>query len=90
MNRREWMQWSATAAAMGLPAWEAHAQSSALKQGKPYAGQTINVLSVVAPQFSAHEARLAEFEAPKMDDAVRDSLDDFVARKKRGMEYAWY
>ena len=63
MNRREWMQWSATAAAMGLPAWEAHAQSSALKQGKPYAGQTINVLSVVAPQFSAHEARLAEFEA---------------------------
>ena len=62
MNRREWMQWSAAAAAMGLPALGAQAQT-ALKPGKPYAGQTVNVLSVVAPQFSAHEARLAEFEA---------------------------
>lgn len=63
LNRRDWMQWS-TAAALG---WQgmgtAHAQTANLKPGKPYAGQVVNVLSVVAPQFSAHEARLAEFEA---------------------------
>lgn len=63
LNRRDWMQWSA-AAALGLQGVNtAHAQSANLKPGKPYAGQTVNVLSVVAPQFSAHEARLAEFEA---------------------------
>jgi multiple sugar transport system substrate-binding protein len=57
------MQWS-TAAALGLQGIStAHAQTANLKPGKPYAGQTVNVLSVVAPQFSAHEARLAEFEA---------------------------
>lgn len=63
INRREWMQWSAAAAALGSTSISAHAQSAVLKPGKPYAGQTVNVLSVVAPQFSAHEARLAEFEA---------------------------
>ena len=63
LNRRDWMQWS-TAAALGLQGIStAHAQTANLKPGKPYAGQTVNVLSVVAPQFSAHEARLAEFEA---------------------------
>ena len=62
LNRRTWMQWSAAAAAVPhLGA--AHAQSASLKPGKPYAGQTVNILSVVAPQFSAHEARLSEFEA---------------------------
>ena len=63
MNRRELMQWSAAAATLGLPSLSAFAQSSLLKPGKPYAGQTVNVLTVVAPQFAAHEARLAEFEA---------------------------
>ncbi|MBU3712898.1 MAG: sugar ABC transporter substrate-binding protein [Limnohabitans sp.] len=64
MKRREWMQWSAAAATFGLPVLGyGQAQTAALKPGKPYAGQTVNVLSVVAPQFSAHEARLAEFEA---------------------------
>lgn len=63
MNRRDLMQWSA-ATALGLHGLgSAHAQSAALRPGKPFAGQTVNVLSVVAPQFSAHEARLAEFEA---------------------------
>ena len=62
MKRREWMQWSAAAATFGLPGLGyGQAQTAALKPGKPYAGQTVNVLSVVAPQFSAHEARLAEF-----------------------------
>ena len=64
MNRREWMQWSAAATGLGLPALgSAQTASAALRPGKPFAGQTVNVLSVVAPQFSAHEARLAEFEA---------------------------
>ncbi len=62
MQRRQWIQWAASSA--GLGADLAQAQDSAqIKPGKPYAGSTVNVLTVVAPQFSAHEARLAEFEA---------------------------
>jgi trimethylamine---corrinoid protein Co-methyltransferase len=34
--------------------------------------------------------RLAEYEAPPMDIGLRDALDDFVARKKAGMDDAWY
>ena len=34
--------------------------------------------------------RLAEFEAPVMDVAVKDALEDFVAQKKAGMGDAWY
>jgi trimethylamine--corrinoid protein Co-methyltransferase len=34
--------------------------------------------------------RLAEFEAPVMDVAKKDALEDFVARKKTGMGDAWY
>ena len=34
--------------------------------------------------------RLAEFEAPALDVAVRDELDDFVARKKASVQDAWY
>lgn len=49
MNRRELMQWSAAAATLGLPSLGAFAQTSLLKPGKPYAGQTVNVLTVVAP-----------------------------------------
>ena len=63
INRRDWMQWSAAAALGTQAVGSAHAQSANLRPGKPFAGQTVNVLSVVAPQFSAHEARLAEFEA---------------------------
>ena len=33
-----------------------------LKAGKPYAGTTLSVLTVVAPQFKSHEALLPEFE----------------------------
>jgi multiple sugar transport system substrate-binding protein len=55
------MQWMAAA---GIVPGAAYAQNTAaLRPGKPYAGSTVNVLSVVAPQFSAHEARLPEFEA---------------------------
>ena len=34
--------------------------------------------------------RLAEFEAPVMDVAVREGLEEFVARKKAGVADAWY
>ncbi len=34
--------------------------------------------------------RLAEYEAPPMDVAVRDALEDFVARKKAAAADAWY
>ncbi len=65
MQRRQLIQ---IAAAAGLPAvlaaQRAQAQNQApLKPGKPFAGATVNVLTVVAPQFSAHEAKLADFEA---------------------------
>ena len=61
MQRRALMQWMAAA---GIVPGVGYAQNSAaLRPGKPFAGTTVNVLSVVAPQFSAHEARLPEFEA---------------------------
>ena len=64
MQRREiLLNTAALTAASALPSL-ARAQSKApLKQGKPYAGTEVNVLTVVAPQFSAHEKRLVEFEA---------------------------
>ena len=62
MDRRQLMQWAAASAGLGSLAPAARAQAT-LKPGKPYAGATVNVLTVVAPQFSAHEARLPEFEA---------------------------
>ncbi len=34
--------------------------------------------------------RLAEYEAPALDDGVRDSLQDYVARKKADMPDAWH
>jgi len=34
-----------------------------LKSGKPYAGTTLNILSVVTPQFKAYELRDEEFES---------------------------
>ena len=34
--------------------------------------------------------RLAEYEAPTMDIAVKEALEDFVARKKAAMKDEWY
>ena len=34
--------------------------------------------------------RLAEYEAPAMDVAVKEALEDFVARKKAAMKDEWY
>jgi trimethylamine--corrinoid protein Co-methyltransferase len=36
------------------------------------------------------KAMLAEHEAPPLDPAIRDRLDDFIARKKASMDDAWY
>ena len=33
---------------------------------------------------------LADFEAPLLDDGIAEALDDFIARRKGGMEDAWY
>lgn len=46
-------------------AWEA-------TEGRPYEGQTVNVLAVKSSQFEAHEARLAEFEDATGIDVVYD------------------
>jgi multiple sugar transport system substrate-binding protein len=66
MKRRNILQVSAAGLGAGIAPW-AFAQASqglgALKSGKPYAGVELNLLTVVAPQFKAHEAKLAEFEA---------------------------
>jgi multiple sugar transport system substrate-binding protein len=63
MKRRDILQ--ATAAGVGVSlAPRALAQPAApLKPGKPFAGTEVNLLTVVAPQFRAHEAKLGEFEA---------------------------
>ncbi len=63
MKRRGIIQ--ATAAGLGgaLAPWAFAQGIGSLKPGKPYAGTEVNLLSVVAPQFKAHEAKLAEFEA---------------------------
>jgi multiple sugar transport system substrate-binding protein len=46
-------------------AWEA-------TEGKPFEGQTVNVLAVKSSQFEAHEARLATFEEATGIDVVYD------------------
>ncbi len=64
MQRRELITSSAAlAAASSLPSMSWAQSKAPLKPGKPYAGTELNLLSVVAPQFSAHERKLSEFEA---------------------------
>lgn len=64
MQRRNLITSSAAlAAASSLPSMSWAQSKAPLKPGKPYAGTELNLLSVVAPQFSAHERKLAEFEA---------------------------
>lgn len=65
MQRRHFIQASATAIAAQAVAPFAHAQAPehGLKAGKPYAGKTVNLLLPPASQFRAQEKRLSEFEA---------------------------
>lgn len=62
MKRRNILQ-AAVGMSAGIAPWAMGQNVGSLKPGKPYAGTEINLLTVVAPQFKAHEARLAEFEA---------------------------
>ena len=48
-------------------AWEA-------TEGRPYEGQTVNVLAVKSSQFEAHEARVAAFEEATGIDVVFDYI----------------
>ena len=64
MKRRNILQATAAGMGAGMAPWAFSQGSSAmLKPGKPSAGTEVNLLTVVAPQFKAHEAKLAEFEA---------------------------
>ena len=63
MKRRSMIQAGAAAFGLGLEPWAFAQASGQLKPGKPYAGTELSLLTVVAPQFKAHEAKLAEFEA---------------------------
>ena len=60
-DRRHFLLSSAAMLGSGLPGLAA-AQSGGVTPGKPYKGVELNVLTVVAPQFRAHEARLPAFE----------------------------
>ena len=60
LDRRTLIKTGAAASAGALLPRLSAAQE--LKPGKPYAGQTLSVLTVVAPQFKGHEALLPEFE----------------------------
>ncbi len=60
ISRRSLIKWGAgVAAGTGL---QPRLFAQELKPGKPYAGTTLSVLTVVAPQFKGHEALLPEFE----------------------------
>jgi len=64
MKRRNILQVTAAGVGAGIAPWAfSQGSSGMLKPGKPYAGTEVNLLTVVAPQFKAHEAKLAEFEA---------------------------
>ena len=64
LDRRQFLLAAGAAAgSLALPpsAWAALGPTAGLKSGKPYAGTELKVLCVVASQFRAHEARLANF-----------------------------
>jgi multiple sugar transport system substrate-binding protein len=63
MKRRHILQASAASVGSAVAPWALAQGGPNLKPGKPYAGTEVNLLTVVAPQFRAHEAKLAEFEA---------------------------
>jgi multiple sugar transport system substrate-binding protein len=52
---------SAAALALGGTAGASVSATPGLRQGRPFAGTELKVLCVVASQFRAHEARLAQF-----------------------------
>ena len=63
MKRRDLLQVGAASLGLGFQPWVRAQAAAPLTPGKPYAGTELSLLTVVAPQFKAHEAKLAEFEA---------------------------
>jgi multiple sugar transport system substrate-binding protein len=64
IDRRQFGMGAAALGSAALWPMDGRAQNAALaglKPGKPFAGQEVKVLCVVATQFRAHEARLAAF-----------------------------
>ncbi len=57
------MQAAAGTIGAGITPWAVGQPATMLKPGKPYAGTELNLLTVVSPQFKAHEAMLADLEA---------------------------
>ncbi|SMX50817.1 ABC transporter substrate-binding protein [Maliponia aquimaris] len=58
--------------AIAISLWGAQALAWEATEGKPYSGQTVNVLAVKSSQFEAHEARLEAFEEATGIDVVYD------------------
>ena len=61
-----------SAIAIAASLWGAQAFAWEATEGKPYEGQTVNVLAVKSSQFEAHEARVAAFEEATGIDVVYD------------------
>ena len=59
-----------------------------LKSGKPYAGTTLNILSVVTPQFKAYELRDEEFES-LTGITVNWTHIPFVSFRRRWQVWVW-
>jgi multiple sugar transport system substrate-binding protein len=58
--------------AIAISLFGTHAFAWEATKGRPYEGQTVNVLAVKSSQFEAHEARLAAFEEATGIDVVYD------------------
>ncbi len=64
---------------------------SAIADNEPYEKWTEQGSTDAATRANRRWKKLlAEFEAPHLDEAKDEELKDFVARKKRSMEDAWY
>ena len=66
------MRYFTSALAIAASLYGAQALAWEATEGRPYEGQTVNVLVVKSSQFEAHEARVAEFEDATGIDVVYD------------------
>ncbi|MCL4675830.1 MAG: extracellular solute-binding protein, partial [Pararhodobacter sp.] len=62
LTRRRLLGSGAAIAVAGMLGARLRPAHAGVTPGKPFAGQEVNVLSVQASQFAAHEKRVAEFE----------------------------
>ncbi len=64
---------------------------SSLSDNEPYEKwQAAGSLDAATRANAGWKKSLAEFQAPPIDAGTLDALNDFVARKKHGLEDAWY